>query len=72
MKEKIIEIVLLVAPVLGEMFTAIGMLISINKFTKKKLQKRIEEVSEANQIKELKKEVADIKREIYEMRGKRK
>lgn len=72
MKEKIIEVVLFVVPVIGELITAIGVLISIKRFAKKKLQKRIEEVSEANQLKEMRRELAEIKREIQEMRGKRK
>lgn len=46
--------------------------IAITRFVKKKLTKKIDDVSEAKQIQEIKEELKSIKKEILEMRGKRK
>lgn len=57
---------------LAGLITSVVIPLAIEKFAKKKLAKKIEEVSEAKQLKEVKEELREIKKEILEMRGKRK
>lgn len=44
----------------------------LKRFIKKHLKKKIEEVNEPKQLSEIKEELRTIKKEILEMRGKRK
>lgn len=72
MKEKIYEILIYVAPLVAGFITSIVIPFIIQRFSKKYLKKKIDEINEGKELKEIKKELADIKREILEMRGKRK
>ena len=72
MKEQIYQIIVFIAPLIAGFITSILIPLIIKRFAKKSLQKRIDEVNEGQEFKEIKRELADIKREILEMRGKRK
>ena len=72
MKEKIMEIVAFAAPLVAGFITSILIPIAIKRIATKHLKKKIEEVNEAKQLKEIKEELTKIKCEILEMRGKRK
>lgn len=72
MKEQIYEIIIFIAPIIAGFITSIAIPLIIYKFTKKYFKKKIDEINEGEQIKDIKKELSDIKKEILEMRGKRK
>lgn len=72
MKEKIMEIIVYVAPLVAGFITSVLIPFIIKKFSIKSLEKKINEVNEPNQLKEIKEELAEIKKEILEMRGKTK
>lgn len=72
MKEKIIEIIIYVAPFVLEF---VSFLCIVHKLKTKILnifQKKIEEVNEAKEFKDMKEKLNKIHNEILEMRGKRK
>lgn len=54
------------------LITSIIIPLLIKQFIKKYLKKKIEEVNEPKQLSEIKEELKVIKKEILEMRGKRK
>lgn len=72
MKEQIYEIIVYVAPLVAGFITSTVIPLIIQRFSKKYLQKKINELSEGEQLKEIKKELSNIKKEILEMRGKAK
>lgn len=72
MKEKIYDVIVYIAPLVAGFITSIVIPFIIARFSKKHLQKKIDEVNEANELKKIKEELAAIKKEIFEMRGKRK
>lgn len=72
MKEKIMEIIVFAAPLVAGFITSILIPIITKKFVVNYLKKKIDEVNESEQIKDVKCELKEIKREILEMRGKRK
>lgn len=79
MKEKLIEILLQVGPILAGFVASIIAIFRTNKSVSKRLQNRIDAISPNKEIEDLKKEMkevrrelAEIKKEILEMRGKRK
>ena len=72
MKEKIIEIITYAAPLVAGFITSVLIPFLIKRFSLKSLQKKIDEVNEAKELKDIKNELSHIKREILELRGKRK
>lgn len=72
MKEKIIEIITYAAPLVAGFITSVLIPFLIKRFSVKSLQKKIDEVNEAKELKDIKNELSHIKREILELRGKRK
>lgn len=72
MKEKIIELAVYAAPLVAGFITSIVIPIVIKKTSLKYLKKKIEEVNEAKELREIKEELKVIKKEILEMRGKTK
>ena len=72
MKEKIIEVITVSAPLIAGVVTSVAIPLIIKVKSLKYLKKKIDEVNEAEELKELKKEVSLIHKEILEMRGKRK
>lgn len=72
MKEKIIEIIVYIAPLIAGFITSIIIPLVTKSITVKYLKRKIDDVNEAEQFKDIKKELASIKREILEMRGKLK
>lgn len=57
---------------LAGLITSVVIPLAIAKFAKKKLSQKIDEVNEAKEFKDVKEELKAIKKEILEMRGKRK
>lgn len=72
MKEKIMEIIVFAAPLVAGFITSVLIPIITKKVVVNYLKKKIDEVNESEQIKDVKCELKEIKREILEMRGKRK
>lgn len=72
MNELIYKIVTFVAPLIAGIITSVSIPLIIKKITVKYLKKKIDEVNENEQLKEIKTDIKEIKREILEMRGKRK
>lgn len=77
MKEQIFNIVVFAAPLVAGFITSVIIPVIIKKFTTRKLQEAIINLNEAKQIKDVKdelkktrEEIASVKREILEMRGK--
>lgn len=73
MKEQIVSILVnYVIPTVAGLFTTVIIPVIIKKKAIKSLEKRINEVSEAEQIKQLRTEISELKKEIFMLRGKRK
>ena len=72
MKEKIMEIVVYLAPLVAGFITSVVIPYIIKRFTVNSLQKRINEVNEGSQFEIINKKIDRIENEILEMRGKRK
>lgn len=72
MKEKLIEIAVYVAPLVAGFITSIIIPFLIKRWSIKRLEKRIDEITPSKEFIEVKNELAEIKKEILEMRGKRK
>lgn len=72
MKEKIYEIVVYVAPLVAGFITSVVIPFVIQRFTKKYLTKKIDEVNSGTQIEAINKKLARIEKELLEMRGKTK
>lgn len=70
--ELLMQIVTFVAPLIAGFITSIVIPIVIKRYSLKRIEKKISEISEAEELKAIKKELAEIKKEILEMRGKRK
>lgn len=70
MKEKIYEIVVYVAPLVAGFITSVVIPFVIQRFTKKYLTKKIDEVNSGTQIEAINKKLARIEKELLEMRGK--
>lgn len=70
MKEKIYEIAVFVAPLFAGLITSILIPLLIRRFTIKRLKAKIEEVDGSKTLKNMQKDIAEIKREILQMRGK--
>ena len=72
MKEQIVEIIRDAAPLIAGVITSIIIPISIRIQSVKRLNKKIDEVKEGTQLVEINKQLKEIKKEILEMRGKRR
>lgn len=72
MENFIAQIALYVGPAIAGVFVSVVIPVSIKKFVCKVLRKKIEEESPDTKLKVIEKELAVIKREILEMRGKTK
>lgn len=72
MLETIKSFLVWVAPLAAGFITSILFPALIKKFATKKLQEKIDEVNSGSEFKAVKEELAEIKKEILEMRGKRK
>lgn len=72
MEEKIMEIIVYVAPLVAGFITSILIPFLIKRFSVKYLKKRIDEVNEGKELQEINKKLDRIEKEILEMRGKRK
>lgn len=72
MSEQIYEIIIMYAPVVANVIAFIVSAIASFCSIKKHIKKRIDEISPTEQNKKIEEELKDIKREILEMRGKRK
>ena len=72
MSEQIYEIIIMYAPVAANVIAFITSAVAAFCSIKKYVKKRINEVSPTEQNKKIEEELKDIKREILEMRGKRK
>lgn len=72
MSETIKEIVVWAAPLVAGFITSVLIPTIIEKVVMKRLQTRIDEVNSGTEFKELKKELAEVKKEILLLRGKRK
>lgn len=70
MKELILQIVTYLAPIVAGFITSILIPHLIKKVTLNKLEKKIEEVNEGKALRDIKMELAEIKKEIFIMRGK--
>lgn len=72
MEEKIMEIIVYVAPLVAGFITSILIPFIIKRFSVKYLKKRIDEVNEGKELQGINKKLDRIEKEILEMRGKRK
>ena len=70
MEEKIMEIIVYVAPLVAGFITSILIPFLIKRFSVKYLKKRIDEVNEGKELQEVNKKLDRIEKEILEMRGK--
>lgn len=70
MKEIIYEIVLKYSPVVAGFIVTVIIPLLFNKFCKKTITKKVNDLDKDNQLKKINKELSEIKREILEMRGK--
>lgn len=66
------EFIIWIAPTVAGFITSVLIPFAIKKFATKQLQNKINEVNSGEEFKQVKKELAEIKKEILEMRGKRK
>lgn len=72
MSETIKEIVVWAAPIVAGFITSVLIPTIIEKVVMKRLQNKINEVNSGAEFKEVKKELAEIKKEVLLIRGKRK
>ena len=72
MNETIKEIVVWAAPIVAGFITSVLIPAIIEKVAMKRLQTKIDEVNSGAEFKEVKKELAEIKKEVLLLRGKRK
>lgn len=72
MKEQIIEIITYLAPIIAGFITSVIIPFLVKKVSVASLEKKINAISEPEYYKRIEKELAEIKREILEMRGKTK
>lgn len=72
MSETIKEIIVWAAPIVSGFITSVLIPTIIEKIVMKRLQTKINEVNSGAEFKEMKKELAEIKKEVLLLRGKRK
>ena len=72
MSEAVKEIIAYVAPLVAGFITSVLIPTIIEKVVMKRLQSKIDEVNSGAEFKELKKELAEVKKEVLLLRGKRK
>lgn len=72
MKEQIIEIITISAPLIAGVITSVIIPIVVKVQSLKHLKSKIDEISEPKQLKDIKEELELVHKEILEMRGKRK
>lgn len=72
MSEAVKEIIVYVAPLVAGFITSVLIPTIIEKVVMKRLQTKINEVNSGAEFKELKKELAEVKKEVLLLRGKRK
>lgn len=72
MNETVKEIIVWVAPIVAGFITSVLIPTIIEKVVMKRFQTKINEVNSGSEFKEVKKQLAEIKKEILEMRGKRR
>lgn len=72
MKEKIMEIIIYVAPLAAGFITSVVIPFIIKRFSIKSLEKKINEVNSGKELEDINKKLDKIENEILEMMGKRK
>ena len=72
MIETIKEIIVWAAPLVAGFITSVLIPTIIEKVVMKRIKKKINEVNSGAEFKELKKELAEVKKEVLLLRGKRK
>lgn len=72
MSEEIKEIIVYVAPLVAGFITSILIPFIIKRYSIKSIEKKISEVNEAQEIKDINEKLSSIQKEILELRGKRK
>lgn len=72
MSEAVKEIIVYVAPMVAGFITSVLIPTIIEKVVIKRLQTKIDKVNSGAEFKELKKELAEVKKEVLLLRGKRK
>ena len=72
MNEVIKEFIVWAAPIVAGFITSVLIPTIIEKVVMKRLQAKIDKVNSGAEFKELKKELAEVKKEILLLRGKRK
>lgn len=70
--ETVKEIVTFAAPLVAGLLTSVVIPLMIKAKSIKRIQQKIDEVNEAEQLKNINKRLDEIEKNIYEMRGKRK
>lgn len=70
--ETVKEIVTFAAPLVAGLLTSVVIPLMIKAKSIKSIQRKIDEVNEAEQLKNINKRLDEIEKNIYEMRGKRK
>ena len=72
MSETVKEIIVWAAPIVAGFVTSVLIPTIIEKVVMKRLQTKINEVNSGAEFREVKKELAEIKKEVLLLRGKRK
>ena len=72
MSETVKEIIVWAAPIIAGFVTSVLIPTIIEKVVMKRLQTKIDEVNSGAEFREMKKELAEIKKEVLLLRGKRK
>lgn len=70
--ETLKSIIVYAAPLVAGFITSVVIPFIIKKWSVRKLEKRIDEISESEQLKSINNRLLSIERNIQEMRGKRK
>lgn len=70
MIEIIKETIVFISPLIAGFITSVVIPLIVKRSSIKSLQKRIDEVQPIKETQEIKRELADIKKEILQMRGK--
>lgn len=72
MSETVKQIITWAAPIVAGFITSVLIPTIIEKIVMKRLQTKIDEVNSGAEFREMKKELAEIKKEVLLLRGKRK
>lgn len=72
MSETVKQIITWAAPIVAGFITSVLIPTIIEKIVMKRLQTKIDEVNSGTEFREVKKELAEIKKEVLLLRGKRK